>query len=161
MAFCSSWLNTNWISPNRMLLVFCTNLYMWLGSIQRWTNSYTRIGNMLYWVWDQNKRNTLSSNDTMGIIQQQSVWGKLDEKWNIWERSKRQQSTEQGASDLNLLLPEVEVWKFFGVTHHHMWQTEQQNTQCQKQHKWPVMNMTGSYPSWSTFLRYCNIWHFY
>ena len=144
---CSSWLDTNWISPNHMSLVFCMNLYMWLGSICSWTNSYIRIGKMLYWVWDQNKRSPLSSNDMMGII------AAICLRWIGWKmknyesgaRDNKALFGEQGVSDLNHLLPEVEVWKLFGVTHRHMWQTERQNTQCQKQHKRPVMMNLATY----------------
>ncbi len=97
-------------------------------------------------VWDQKKRKPVSSKDMMGIVQQQSVQGELDETWKIMRaewRDNKELIGEQGLSDFYLLLPELEVWKLFEVTHCHMWQTEQQNTRWQKQQKWPVMNLAA------------------
>ena len=67
----------------------------------------------------------------MGIIQQQSVWGELDETWKITRAESETTWHQLGNKEHMTWIFCFQKWKFehlFGVTHHYMWQTEHCHT---------------------------------
>jgi len=91
----------------------------------------------------------------MGIIQQQSVWGKLDDKWKImrvesettWRqlRNKEQHGTNWRTRSI---WHESSASRSESLNKYLEWCTVTCDrlsavTQCQKQHKWPIMKEFG------------------
>ena len=75
-------------------------------------------------------------------------------RWIRWEMKnyesgvKSQQLTDWGIRTVWLLSSASRSGSFkiiWGVAHCQMWQTERQKTRCQKQQKWPLMNLATTY----------------